>query len=213
MVLLVNPMFSLSKRPVEFVSSSIARVNASSNTVTAPTGILDDDLLVAYMYQNSVNRTFTYPSGFSQRFLAQNASVNDATLGIATKIAASESGNYTFSSSQSGSIVCAVLVYRNAKDIDRLIGGVTGADSATATAASISPTDSGALLAFFSMNRSTTIATPPSGMTQRAVSTGSVPTTGIYDITPNGSGATGDKVLVFSDSNKNSGILMQVYQK
>lgn len=191
-----------------FVSSSINRVSASTNTVTAPSGIQDGDLLVGLTYVGGT-ATVTPPSGFSQIYADQLANPG-ATLNV--KIAQSESGNYTFTASTSINFTATILVYRNATAVNT-VGGINRVNSATATALSVTPTNPGILLAAFSnSNGAATITTPPAGMTQRAVNAGAStpPNLAIYDVLNTSTGATGDKTLVWSTSATVSGFLLQV---
>lgn len=196
---------------VEFISSSINRVTTTGNTVVAPTGIQNGDLLVALGINETAGRSLTYPSGFNQRLLNNGT---DNSVFVATKVASSESGDYTFTWSGSGNNTIAVLVYRNATDSDRLIGSVTRASpSNTSTAVSISPTTEGALIGFFAQEDNENISVAPDGMTQRAAQTVSSPSLAIYDIVPNDTGATGDKTLRWADNDAAVvGFLMQIYR-
>jgi hypothetical protein len=200
-------------KDIEFVSSSIAigggpGVGQNVNTVTAPANIQDGDLLVAVGFDRT-NNTVSYPAGFSQVFL-NNAQEN--SLFVAVKVAQNESGNYSFVWSGSGVNQVAVLVYRNASDLNILAGSITRASTNTSTAASISPTAAGALIGVFGIESTVTVTTPPDGMAQRAFGT-SNPALAIYDIVPNGPGATGNKTLVWSGSNPNVGLLFQIYRR
>jgi hypothetical protein len=194
---------------VEFVSSSINRTTAALNTVTAPTGITNGDLLVALGINNQTSRTLTYPAGFTERLL-DNSTLN--SVFVATKIASGESGDYAFTWSAANANTVAILVYRNAKDSDRLIGTVTKADSDTSTALSISPTNEGALIGFFALENDENVITAPVGMTQRALQNASSPSLAVYDIVPNDTGVTGDKALRWGNDNDNAGFLMQIYR-
>jgi hypothetical protein len=49
-------------------------------------------------------------------------------------------------------------------------------------------------------------------MTQRALQNNDVPSVAVYDIVPNGTGATGDKTLAWGDADQNAGFLMQIYR-
>jgi hypothetical protein len=198
---------------VEFVSSSINRSNQATNTVTAPAGIQDGDLLVAYGSILNINRTVTLPSGFTSRLLVQNTANGNMTVFIATKAASNESGNYVFTWNQTRDNTVSILVYRNAADEGRFIGAETGGTSASATATSITPAVKGALLALFSNVDTRTVLTPPSGMTQLALHTGSAPPVAAYGVTPNGTDATGDKTLEWSGSSRTSSVQMQIYAK
>lgn len=191
-------------KDVEFVSSSITH----NFTVPAPADIQDGDLLVAYLYCSIFDNSLTPPSGFTVRLSVLEAAGGNASVIIATKVASSESGDYSFIVDGEEQSTIALLAYRNATDTDRLIG--TELDGSTAS--SISPTSDGALLAFYGINEETTVSSGPSGMTQRAVIT-TFPSVAVYDITPNESGATGDKTITWSGGGDNSAVQMQVYKE
>jgi hypothetical protein len=196
-------------KDVEYVSSSINRTTAALNTVTAPTGIANGDLLVALGINNRASRTLTYPAGFTERLL-DNSTLN--SVFVATKIASGESGDYAFTWSAANANTVAILVYRNATDSDRLVGTVTKNDEDFSTALSISPTNEGALIGFFALENDESVITAPVGMTQRALQNASGPSLAIYDIVPNDTGATGDKTLGWADNEDNAGFLMQIYR-
>lgn len=198
-------------KDVEFVSSSIGQ-GSQQATVPAPANIQDGDLLVAYGFHQTSGRSMTAPSGFTIRLSNTAAGGGNASIFIATKVASGESGDYVFGGGGPQSFTVALLVYRNATDTDRLIGAETGGDAATSTAASISPTSAGALLAFYGMDDDITVSSGPSGMTQRAINSGNRTAVAVYDIVPNGTGVTGDKTLTWSQSSTNSGIQMQIYK-
>jgi hypothetical protein len=195
-------------KDVEYISSSINRTTAALNTVTAPTGITNGDLLVALGYNDRSGRTLTYPAGFAERLL-DNGTRN--SVFVATKIASGESGDYAFTWNNNENNTIALLVYRNATDSDRLIGTVTKANSETSTALSISPINEGALIGFFALSDGETVSIAPVGMTQRALNT-SNPSLAIYDIVPNGTGVTGDKTLRWGNDDDVAGFLMQIYR-
>jgi hypothetical protein len=198
---------SLSARPLpEFVSSSAQRnANTSSITVTAPAGIQNGDVLVALTYTGGA-ANITPPSGFLQIYNEQAA---NPQVTINTKIASSESGNYTFTLSTSRNTTAAILVYRNATFVNT-IGDLNRASStATATALTITPSYRGVLLSSFSNSANVSVSTPPSGMTQR-VAPINFPTVAIYELSPQEATATGDKTLVWSGTGTVSGLNLQI---
>lgn len=206
---------SLTALPLpEFVSSSSVVATATSIPVTAPTGIQNGDLLVAFI---SVNRDAgttplsTWPPGFN---IISSVSSPDVTLYTAIKVASSESGNYTFTFSGIELVNISILVYRNATTIN-CIGVPAAAGTSTGTAASITPSYEGVLCGvFFSLKDTITITTPPSGMTQRSFRPGAGPaedlSSAIYDLNPQAPSATGDKTIVWSASNSTMSVLFQI---
>lgn len=71
----------------------------TSTTITAPAGIVDDDILIAMICTDRTSGTVTPPTGFTP--LTPTDGLNgvnvSCTLYVAWKRAASESGDYTFS--------------------------------------------------------------------------------------------------------------------
>lgn len=190
-----------------FVSSSISRVSANAtNTVTAPSGIQNGDLLVAVGMANINGRSITPPTGFNV-FHLDGATSN--TLFIATKTASSESGNYSFVWSASDSSTIAILVYRNALCVNT-VGTAAKSTTATPSASTITPTYVGTLCAAFFTETTATVTTPPSGMTQRAIHTASSPSAAIYDLANQSASATGGKSIQWSGSAASTSILFQV---
>ncbi len=188
-----------------FVSASSANALSSSVTVSAPAGIQNGDLLVAVIF-NSGQGVVTPPAGFNVSnvdFTLQN------TIGVATKIASSESGSYTFTISVSFTFSVAILVYRNATKVN-VLGAITRATSATGTAASITPTYPGTLCAVFGNESSATITTPPSGFVQRQAQTGVNAALAVYDLSNQGSSPTAAASLVWSGSGAVASVQFQV---
>lgn len=195
---------------IAFVSSSVNHeVSSETNTVTAPTGIQDGDVLIAISFNGGISRSISsYPSGFSQLFI--DSTGTNATT-VASKVASSESGDYSFTWNSSGRSSIVILVYRAITNSGPLFGALTRTDSFAATATSISPTGNGVLIAAFFIEDSTTISVPPSGMALRS-SQSSDPACAIYDLVPSPAGATGDKTAVWASEDTNIGLLFQFYQ-
>jgi len=190
-----------------FVSSSINRTTTAGNTVTAPTGIQNGDLLVAVLFNTDPTAgPITLPSGWSR--LTETETANNYFV-LATKTAASESGNYTFTFDQAAANSVAILVYRNATRVNT-VGTFGNAASATATAASITPTYTGTLCAMFSNETSSTVSTPPAGFTQRALQSGTTAAMGVYDFANQAASATSAASLVWSVSGQVAAIQFQV---
>lgn len=180
-----------------FVSSSSNRVNASTNTVTAPSGIQNGDLLVAVIFSDVTGPdTVTVPAGWSLNYFT---SVGDV-LGVATKTAASESGNYTFTFSSSVTNTIGILVYRNATRVNTI--GVSRVSSTIATAPSITPTYAGVLCAVFTTENSSTISSAPA-LTQRLTQLSVVPSMAIYEQSPQAASATSSYALTWSGASNN----------
>lgn len=190
-----------------FVSSSVNRSTGTGNTVTAPSGIQNGDLLVAVLFNVDPNaEPITLPSGWSR--LTETETANNYFV-LATKTAASESGNYTFTFDQAAANSIAILVYRNATRVNT-VGTFGNASSATATAASITPTYTGTLCAMFANETSSTVSTPPAGFTQRALQSGTTAAMGVYDLANQAASATSAASLVWSVSGQVAAIQFQV---
>lgn len=190
-----------------FVSSSINRVAVAANTVTAPSGIQNGDLLVAIGYASNAGLTVTPPTGFS----IQYTDTTNSSMFVAVKTAASESGNYTWTWSSAVNNNVAILVYRNATALNTQGAKTYSAASATGTGATITPTYTGTLVAAFGVSSNLSVSTPPTGMTQRAAQTANNPSFVIYDLAGQAASATGDKTITWSASNQNtSSLLLQI---
>jgi hypothetical protein len=199
-----------------FIASSINRAaSVTSLSVTAPSGIRNGDLLVCFFYA-ATQSTGNLPASFTTAY-TENSSSNPR-IKVGWKVASSESGNYTFTTSSSSNLVATVLVYRGASFntvgvITRLTTFSSPIRAPEAKAASITPTDQGILLASFTSNNATgTPDSSPSGMTLRSNTTGSVnaPSLYVYDEELTSSGATGDRLMEWDAGSATSGILLSV---
>lgn len=196
-----------SARPLPvFVSSSILRSLSSNPTVTAPASIQNGDLLVAVGYNAAVSASITLPTGFTTYFYDAGG---NGSLFVATKTAASESGNYDFSWGATGSNTISILVYRNATRINT-VGNNSNFSVATHTAASITPTYTGTLCAVFVGEAGLTISTAPSGMTQRSLQNAGSPSLAVYDLSSQNATATSSYSLTWSTAATGTAIQFQV---
>lgn len=189
----------------EFVSASTSNITDSTVTVTAPTGIQDGDLLVALVQSDSNSSIYscTPPAGFG---LSTQGVFGGVNVFVGTKIASGESGNYTFTFSDSTAQLVTILVYRNANRCNTLGSIYSNSTNGTrgVTAASIVPTYRGALIAAFAhFGSSKTLSSGPSGMTQRVASTTSK-FLYVYDLNPQEASSTGDKTLTWGGTNTNN---------
>jgi len=200
------------RKPPAFVSSSVARYATLTNTVTAPAGIQNGDLLVAVGFNLFSGSTVSVPAGFNLVYL-ENSTGN--TMFIAVKSAASESGDYSFTWSATNSNAVSILVYRDATRVNT-VGAISRATSNTVTASSINPSYSGRLCAVFANeDDNVVVGSFPTDMTNRVSYIGS---TGvrpgaflIYDKYQAAS-SSGNKTLTFSVSNGpiTAGLLFQI---
>lgn len=193
-----------SDKTLSFISSSINRVSTSSSiTVTAPSNIQNGDLLVCFFYAATASAT-TLPTGFTSVY---TESSTNPRINVGYKIASSESGNYTFTPASNANLAAAILVYRNASY--NVVGTISRPGSTTVSAPSVTSTAPGILIAAFTSSGTTaTVSSAPSGMTQRAITTGSTtaPSTVVYDQVITVSGATGTRTLTWSVGANTSGI-------
>ena len=181
-------------------ASSGGEATGTGITLTAPSGIVNNDILLAFIYKENTADAITYPSGFTEKTtVTQPATLFKCYL--AWKRASSESGDYTFS--------WASDVWR-AGLIMAISGAITSGDPfdvAPSTNAPALPSDSvvasgittqtvDTLLVAFAGIFSSFTWTPPSGMTERVdfnnVSAATVAQAAI--------GASGDKTFTASGS-------------
>lgn len=187
-----------------FVSSSVSRTATAGNTVTAPTGIQNGDLLVAILFNTDPTaEPITLPSGWS-RLTETETAANYFVL--ATKTAASESGDYTFTFDQAAANAIAILVYRNATRINTV-----GTLASSVTASAIVPTYVGTLVGAFALENIRSVSAAPSGMTQRAFTSSSGPSLAIFDQANQQATDTGTKATTWNASQQDPiSILFQV---
>jgi hypothetical protein len=178
---------------------------ADQPSVTTPSipNIRNGDLLVAVVTGGSLGTSYTAPAGWTLR---QSGNSRPASA-VFTRIASGETGaGYTFTSSATSttrSIAVAVIIYSGFSGA-LTIGSVLTENSATNHPASgISPSSSGILLGWWGIEAAADILTAPAGMTLRAFVT--VPTRialRVYELDPSAAGATGDKTVTFSESQR-----------
>lgn len=188
--------------PVVYVSSSGTRSSTSPITVTAPSGIQNSDLLVAWGMNGASGQTVTLPSGFSS--VASDTSGNNSEF-VAFKIASNESGDYSFTWGGGVGRNIQIAVFKNATNVSA--GSFTKANSTTSTAASMTAT-TGLLIGIFGSEQTPTVSTAPSGMTSILLTTGGPQLASYYQNVSNG---TANKTLVWSSTNDVFGIFVNIY--
>jgi hypothetical protein len=208
MIFGVTPMFGGGARgPIEFVSSSINQSTTITNTVAAPASISAGDLLVMVGILRTNRAISTAPSGWT-------AHLNDATspgASVYSKIATgSEPADYSWTWAGTADNTIAILCYSAANAVD-VVGARTRATTNTSTAASLTATQAGALIGVFGLISSSTVTTPPSGLTQRSLQTAAQPAMAVYDLIPSPAGASTAQTLVWSSSTNNVGWAVQIY--
>lgn len=197
---------------VEFVSYTLTRATTDTIVATAPSGIQDGDLLVAVCVRNQTGFSITSsPAGFSQ-LLDHDTTTNSFV--IFSKVASSESGNYSFTWSagagQNGLV--NMMLFRNCASVETL--GTPSYQSAnTGAADSISPASTGLLIGVYvRQDANALVSADPSGLTLIQANTGSNPEIVTYYKTNNPAGATGTKTISWNDAAADdcSQFLMQI---
>lgn len=152
-------------------------------TITAPAGIVDGDILIAWAISDSSSTTITWPTGFdsANAITVTNTAGEIGRLMIALKIANGESGNYSLTASTA--VICGMVVHsgRSASTVPhRQSTGVgTGATRpwtpTTGVFASNTSQECDILLFVLddiTSSSETVSRTPPSGFTIRDQTTG-----------------------------------------
>lgn len=192
---------------VQLIAESHASVvSGGSITLNRPAATAIGDLLVAIIW--GANMSSCSLAGWTA---AATDFSGTQTYAILTRAAdGSESSTFAFSSTSTRKNGI-VLQFRGGASAVDVIGAPTEASSATSTAASLTAGNAGILIAAFMLTTNgQTISTPPSGMTQVALENGSL-SAATYKADPSPAGATGGKTLVWTASNTNSGIGLQVH--
>ena len=189
--------------PIEYISSNYRNATSSDNvTVTAPSGIEDGDLLVAYGYTRDSSTGTPSCSGFTLH------ADNDYSF-VMSKIASSESGDYTFNwTSTAFNVSISLSVYRNASNI--AVGSFeTPATSNTSTAPSMTAT-AGGIIAYFGMDGTKSTSSTITDYTRRVTTSGSS-SQASYDNLSVPSGSTGDLSITWNSSAVNTAIQVNIY--
>ena len=176
-----------------------------SVVVTAPTGIADNDILVAIIYAEPQTQGITPPTGFTSVALLQEGTYS-FKLEIFWKRAASESGNYTFTETGNtwgrGKIARISGCITTGDPFDVVGADSTGTDD-TAEALGVTTTVAETLLLYMSVNGDELTYTVPAGMTERS------DTIGTYLATEDraSAGATGGRTGTLSGANAWAAVL------
>jgi len=180
-----------------FISYRSGRTNGATLTLTAPTGVQADDLLLLFIVDNTdTPPPFTPPSGFSLSATLQSSSYPRSY--IYKKIAtSSEPASYTITTTTAVSSFSALLcVFRNANTINT-VGAGEFTVSRSPAAPGITPTRGGMLLSVFANESSKTVVTPPPGVTLLGTVLDS-PGTAIYYTTAAPYFLTADQQILWS---------------
>jgi hypothetical protein len=193
--------------------TSIALANRTNTTLTAPAGLANDDILLALIAAGDGGDTnppaVTPPSGFSALtgfpLTISKADPYATALRVFWKLAASESGSYTFT--------------HGAADSEGLMYAISGADatpinpnattnsgtfSSTSTATGLTTPNDNSLVIFACILWNRAGATPPTGTTPTFTERYDPGTGGIVYIADGvlaTAGATGNKSVTFGGSN------------
>lgn len=211
--------------PFFVASASVVSESGTTVTVTKPSGTVESDVMVAFLWCRGNHTVSTPPSGWTLEH-DTNPTIESSTrrLYCYTKVAvASEGANYAWTMSSSGSTtdpqLGAILTYRacnqtvpDVKGEDNLISGATTSHpQATMTTTSVN-----CMLVYgWGLNRASTnqvqSPTDPTGMTQRIFILGSSSPghdsgLAIYDEVVQPPAATGSKTLTTTNTCGSSGI-------
>lgn len=157
----LQPAYGTATTPIFVTYSVLSNTSADSLVVPALSGVVNGDLIVAIGWGNDNATTQpTYPAGFTERSFNQYGFV-------ASKIASSESGTYTFGWLNTASNITIILaVYRGVSNI--LTGSWETAASATTSQPPAITANAGVVIAFYVFNgASTWIVGQPAGMYTR----------------------------------------------
>lgn len=158
---------------VAFRSLSQSDSFNAAMTQTAPAGIVDGDILLAFVMNDGTVMTLTPPVGWLP-LGGPILSGASATLWAYWKNAQSEPGSWTWASSTGANWTIETAAYSGAAGVAKAINavstGVTAASTNTPTFPSVTPTEYAALVATFGTNRLGTAfpATPDAAATERA---------------------------------------------
>ena len=199
----------LSSSPPAFRSASTASGSGSSITLAKPSGVAENDLLLAVIgvrAQADVNS----PSGFQS--IERREDENPSLHIYAKSATATEPTDYEFDLPSSEFFSGAMLCYQNSPQVDTSsLSPFEGTNDDTITANSITANEVGILIAVFVTRLNEPESSGPESMTQRVDLVGS-PSLWVYDLDPSPAGATGAKTLTLSENARNKyGALVQIY--
>jgi hypothetical protein len=201
---------------MSFRSISTVAVLGNPISVPPPAGIVDGDILTAFAVSDDAAMTFTFPAGFTQVTGSPLTTTADGQrLAVATKKAASESGNYAISGVGAGQLIGGIAAHsgRDATlflhKVSSAVNNTLNASPWTITSAAFAAATTGVadilFIAGSDTNGNSATHTPPSGFTERAdISSGTFQNmtvatkddaaageTGVYSGTGTSSGTSG----------------------
>lgn len=184
-------------------SSSNYTASDSSLSIPPPTGLSDNDIMLAIINANESSTTITPPSGWELVRSVTTPSIT-ANMSVYWKRASSETGNYVFSVSATVRIVGAISAFYNVittgNPIDVETGEAQSAD-ATAVCSAIITTEDNTMLVYLAAcdNTPSGTWTPPTGMTE-AVDTASTATVTIAYESRATAGSTGTRAATCTET-------------
>lgn len=205
---MLRPAYQRFNNAITLISfSSNNTSSVAANTVTKPTGVIEGDLLVAFMAGDTgASQTWTQPSGWTE-VIDKGSTPN---IAISYKVATdSEPADYTFTFSAANSNYVVIVAYRNA--VYDTVGTFSSAtDPIVAPAITVAANNS-VLLAFYARGNSTnTTWTTPTGMSIVVLDNSGVsPSCGLFSQSVN-SGSTGTRSSSGGSTSRVSGILMAI---
>lgn len=148
---------------ITFVSAGVT-ANSSNANVSAPAGIVENDMLVAFVEDTSPGN-ITTPSGWTKIGATFTGPAQGYGYALFWKIAtASEPSTYAFSTNL---YRCGmIMAFRGATSIDNS-GSITGTNTATLTLPGITCSAGSVLIAFIIDRDAAITYTQPAGMTKR----------------------------------------------
>ena len=181
-----------------FISYRSGTTGGNSLTLTAPTDIQADDLLLLFIVDNTATPpVFTAPSGFSLSASFVSSGDNMKSYIYKKTATSSEPASYTITATGSVSEFSAMLcVFRNANTINTVGAGSFQA-TRIPTATTITPTRGGMLLSLFANEGNKTVVTPPPCVTLLGTA-GSTPGTAMYYTTGGPYVPTANQTLTWS---------------
>ena len=197
MIICGNAFGAIEYRSANFHTNS---ASTKTNTITKPTGTIDDDVMVAIITCNNSGQTVTPPAGWTS--LQKDGTSYGATTEIFWKLASSEGVEYTFTIGTEARNTGVIASFSGCDIADVIDGStVNNSSSTNQVALGITTGTDNVMLVFLGGldTSSTRTWTPPSGFDE-AIETDSVAPAEISYGIQESQGASGDKTAVISGS-------------
>lgn len=204
-------------------SSSVAAVGSgvADITIDKPTGASDGDLIMAFLRGggNTSVRTITPSiSGWTEEVAKTSAAAPTSypnPFYVFSRVVDGDGSTYTFTrSGTSGTYDGVLCLLKDGSALVDVVGDLSGANSSTHTAPSITPTQNGIALVCFSWNGTRIISSSPSGVDVVNIdldNDGNNGTTVIYSSDATAGVATGDKTLTLNAAENGISVQISVY--